>query len=86
MTIHCQKIVNSAENQNFFFVKFEDETQKDPKLIEKIKIPFYVSPEDAKAMPILLQSFDDLPKFLEMVYKSGKNGEELKFVEDSVDM
>lgn len=51
---------------------------------ELLKEAIYIDNEYTKKMPTLKSIENDLPKLLEMVYNSGKNGEEVRFATEEI--
>lgn len=53
---------------------------------ELLKLPFYLSKDAEKQLPQLRESFNELPKLLEMIYNSGKNGEDIEFTTENISL
>lgn len=74
------KDVQGQEERMLFIIILDDDG------LEVKKYPIYLTKDAAEKLPVLQETFVDIKNLFEMVYNSGKNGEELDFILERVNI
>lgn len=75
MTLNIQKCNDHESGEKLYFIIISNNNK------EVVRIPFYSSKELDTQLPGLYNGLDDLCSLLKMLYESGKNKEEIEFIE-----
>lgn len=70
-----------AEKESMLFIILVDDEGNEIK-----KYPIYINEEMTKKLPILKETYSDLPSLIEMVYNSGKNNEKLEILSEKIEL
>lgn len=74
------KEVNGIEESMKFIILADDDG------VEVKKFPIYINKEMTSKLPILSETYSTLPELFKMVYESGRNDEDIEFIEENVNI
>lgn len=82
MTLRCQYCHSSTDEnikETMLFIILEDENKN-----EILRLPLYLAADAVASLPNLEEAFKNIPILLNMIYESGKNNEEVKFITEDI--
>lgn len=82
MTLRCQYCNSKTKEEikeTMLFIILEDDDKN-----EILRLPLYLAADAVSSLPSLKDAFKNIPTLLNMIYESGKNNEEVKFITEDI--